>query len=444
MVDMIIITSNVSTVSDVQIRDLGFFVPSGGGSVTLTNLEEILTASRSADLRFFATDNAFGPNNSSIILNDGSGNIPQNGVENFLSNSPVVVGTGPYAILARDESGDLPLGATGPTGPTGPDTTGETGPTGITGETGPTGITGDTGPVGPTGIGITGPTGPTGETAPIADIVMVNAYEVGGGQVLTATPTRLGLDTIRMAVSGVSLASGDRLSIDSADRAGRYAVIAEASFSWTAGGVSSAEAFIAVNGVVVPGTDRGATSTPTNIGTLAANCEVDLSQGDTISIFAFTTGGGTISVIPDGVTLSLIALEGSRGPTGPTGPGPTVFGNDYQVVVSEPRSTTTSTTFVPKVSLTTPTLTGTYRVNWEALVDQASFFGSVEARLQNTTAGTTVGAVQSFGISDVVFVGKANDIVFSSQSITFEIQYRSPGGGTVGIQGARIEIWRVA
>ena len=62
-----------------------------------------------------------------------------------------------------------------------------------------------------------------------------------------------------------------------------------------------------------------------------------------------------------------------------------VFGSDYQTAVDLPRETTTSAVFQTKVALTTPPLTGTYRVGWHAVVDQSNASDAVQAQLANIT-----------------------------------------------------------
>ena len=124
-----------------------------------------------------------------------------------------------------------------------------------------------------------------------------------------------------------------------------------------------------------------------------------------------------------------------------------VFGNDYQAVGSWPRSTTTSSSFQTKVTLATPVLTGTYRVFWQAVVDQSNTQDSVEARLMNTTTGGQVGTVQRMEPKDTdnkIFVGGRVGVSFAAQAMTFEIQWRQQDGGTAGIQDAVIEIWRTS
>lgn len=128
------------------------------------------------------------------------------------------------------------------------------------------------------------------------------------------------------------------------------------------------------------------------------------------------------------------------------GSGGGVFGQDYQTAISIARSTTTSATFQTKVTLTTPVLTGTYRIGWTSVIDMDNNKKSVLVRLQNTTDANTIGAEQRMEPKDTanrVVASAFAEVSFSGASKTFEIQYRATGN-TAGIEDARIEIWRVS
>jgi len=83
----LIIKSNPATLANVLIRDLGFDVTFGGASpfVELLDTEEIAEASASEDLRTLTTDDAFGVNSSTLILNNGVDDIPQGDIDAFLA-----------------------------------------------------------------------------------------------------------------------------------------------------------------------------------------------------------------------------------------------------------------------------------------------------------------------------------------------------------------------
>jgi hypothetical protein len=124
-----------------------------------------------------------------------------------------------------------------------------------------------------------------------------------------------------------------------------------------------------------------------------------------------------------------------------------VFGQNFQSASSSGRSTTSSTTFQSKVTLTTPALTGTFRIGWNALLDHSSTSSSCEARLYNTTDAVGVGTTQRRepkDTLDIVNVCSVSEVTLAGVAKTFAIQYRSQSANTTGIQDARVEFWRVA
>jgi len=118
---------------------------------------------------------------------------------------------------------------------------------------------------------------------------------------------------------------------------------------------------------------------------------------------------------------------------------------DYQSVENIPRNTTSSSNWQTRVSMTTPTLTGLYHVEWHAVVDQSSTSRSVAARLVNQS-NVPFGAVQELEPKDNDMrmpVGGFADIQFTNESIQFKLQSRAVNGGTQGIQDARIRFYKV-
>lgn len=125
-----------------------------------------------------------------------------------------------------------------------------------------------------------------------------------------------------------------------------------------------------------------------------------------------------------------------------------VFGTGYQAAASDGRSTTTSDVFQDKTTLTTPALTGTYRIGWSAFVDHSTSSSSDEVQLYNVTDAVVVGVIFNWRPSintERRSVSGFAEIVFTGAAKTFTIQYRSVSGtATAGIQAAKIELWRVS
>ena len=81
---VLVIKTNASQLTDVTIRDMGIIIPALGGSETLTDVENFDSARLSLNLRFLVTDDAYGINSSTLILNDGTSDIPQADAIQFL------------------------------------------------------------------------------------------------------------------------------------------------------------------------------------------------------------------------------------------------------------------------------------------------------------------------------------------------------------------------
>jgi hypothetical protein len=128
--------------------------------------------------------------------------------------------------------------------------------------------------------------------------------------------------------------------------------------------------------------------------------------------------------------------------------GSAVFGRNYQTSIATSRTTTTSSTFQDKTTLTTLALTGTYRVGWSAVIDAEAADKQAEARLYNVTNSEVIGVartLRSTVVTDRISVGGFAEVVFTGAAKTFKIQFKSVNGSTtVGIQDARIELWRVS
>lgn len=99
---MIVIRSNLGTVTAVLIRDMGILIPPAGGSESFTDLSNINDAKVSDDLRAYCTDGLFpgppDPSDNTLILNDGISDVPVGGIPEFLGDPFVLreVVLGPF------------------------------------------------------------------------------------------------------------------------------------------------------------------------------------------------------------------------------------------------------------------------------------------------------------------------------------------------------------
>lgn len=82
------VRSNGLTLSNVIISDIGFIIPFGGTTITYTDDLDVAKLLSSGDLVTFTQDNAYpaaGPGNTNtLILTDGTNDIPPGGVNDFL------------------------------------------------------------------------------------------------------------------------------------------------------------------------------------------------------------------------------------------------------------------------------------------------------------------------------------------------------------------------
>jgi len=122
----------------------------------------------------------------------------------------------------------------------------------------------------------------------------------------------------------------------------------------------------------------------------------------------------------------------------------TVFGQDYQSVASDAESGTTSSTYLDKVSLTTPALTGTYLISWQTCLENSSPNKTSTARLENVTDSSTLSGEhnQIEGANDCRVVSGFGEVVFTGSAKTFKIQWKT-SGGTATTSQSRITIWRI-
>jgi hypothetical protein len=103
----LIIKSNASQATNVQIRDVGYSILASGGSETLDTPEEIMEAQQSDYLRAFLVDDAYGVGSSTLILNDGLADIAQSDALNFLDTVILPQGDEDYGVVKTNASGQI-------------------------------------------------------------------------------------------------------------------------------------------------------------------------------------------------------------------------------------------------------------------------------------------------------------------------------------------------
>jgi hypothetical protein len=156
-------------------------------------------------------------------------------------------------------------------------------------------------------------------------------------------------------------------------------------------------------------------------------------------------GGGTQHAVATAAVAGFLSAADKSKLDGISGAA--VFGADQQYEAQNARTTTTSNTYQGKTTLTTPALTGTYRVAFTVVLDQggANQFGWT--RLYNSTDAAVLyegNARPSAAAVYTTFSGFAR-VTFTGAAKTFILQFRSgTAGQTTGCAYARIEFWRVA
>jgi pectin methylesterase-like acyl-CoA thioesterase len=123
-----------------------------------------------------------------------------------------------------------------------------------------------------------------------------------------------------------------------------------------------------------------------------------------------------------------------------------VFGQGYTYASTDARTTTTSSTYQTRTTLTTPATAGTYMVMFSCVLDNAN--GQIGwARLYNNTDAVTLFESNHRPTNAAVdaSINGFAQITVSGSAKTIYLQYRSgTTGDTTGIAYARAQIWRVA
>jgi hypothetical protein len=111
---------------------------------------------------------------------------------------------------------------------------------------------------------------------------------------------------------------------------------------------------------------------------------------------------------------------------------------------SDAESSTTSTTYQNKVSLSTPATAGTYRIGYTMEFNAGSNNKDVQVRLYDNTNAVDIGQNSQQTNSNANWFSFAGFHYFTQgATITqFILQYRA-GTATCSVRNAEIEIWRV-
>jgi hypothetical protein len=124
-----------------------------------------------------------------------------------------------------------------------------------------------------------------------------------------------------------------------------------------------------------------------------------------------------------------------------------IFGTEFQQVESLADSSTTSTAFQTKLTLTTVSIpAGTYRIGWSYDWRYSTTVANFQARIveNGTVRFLHVQEPQDGAITQRQPASGFLYLILPSGVNTIEIQYSSAGGLTATIRNARLELWRVA
>ena len=125
-------------------------------------------------------------------------------------------------------------------------------------------------------------------------------------------------------------------------------------------------------------------------------------------------------------------------------PAVPIFGQGYEFAESDGLSTTTSATYINKLSLVTAALAaGDYLLNYCAEINQTGITDATGVRF--TVAGTPINEIEreAKDTNDFMAISGFRQMNLSGAQ-TLNIDWRQQRGGTAGIRRARITIWRVA
>ena len=93
----------------VTIKDLGIQIPASGGFEEFSDDDDLQMLIGSRDLYAYLHDNAHSPSGSTLLLNDGTSNIPEADADSFLLMS-LVPTSGNYSTVSRNSAGEVDQG----------------------------------------------------------------------------------------------------------------------------------------------------------------------------------------------------------------------------------------------------------------------------------------------------------------------------------------------
>lgn len=186
------------------------------------------------------------------------------------------------------------------------------------------------------------------------------------------------------------------------------------------------------------------TGTPVTISTAnAAGSGTALALANHVHDHGALAGGDRHAVAVAGVSAGFLSAA-DKAKLDSLNP---VFASNFQTVVEEAATTTTSSTYTSKVTLVTGALTGTYRVGMYADITSANPVKRVQCRLYNVSDAVEYCLTDLVPPAAGVFQGLSgfNYVTLSGVSKNIVIQFASQDNMTVvSCQHARIEFWRVA
>lgn len=103
----LIIKSNAGTVADILIPDVGVLIPQAGGQETFIENDEILEFRESQDLVDLLTDDVFAVGSSTLILNDGTVDIAQDDVINFIDTLILPDSAEDFGVVKNNADGQV-------------------------------------------------------------------------------------------------------------------------------------------------------------------------------------------------------------------------------------------------------------------------------------------------------------------------------------------------